>query len=379
MTNSNLRLFHQQINKQMIKIIALLILIVGLVAGVYLVQHPQILKPKAYQDKPSGEGYRKQIPLQKGFAIELSPVERIPSNDMFKLLEPKWVRFVYFADKGIPASIPSEVKILLVLNNEANETVKNVPTHSSTDPYYKFWANYGPQESAWWKDYTDQIWLPFLDEFLNNEQNRRADTLQIWNEQDLCNALTGDCIPADAYAYMLKKSAKKIKEFDTKIKVIMGGVGSGQTNYIVNMKKAYPDVFSQVDAIGLHPYGKSPDGWCQYGPQNQPEKANLNAPECGNAELPYGDLAQSIQEYRAASGLPVWIDEIGLEGSENFQAEYFKRTFAVFLREKIPVAVWFSWSDNIGGTSKGPTKFGLVDSQGTIKEVGVEFRHFGKD
>lgn len=363
----------------MIKIIALLILIFGLGAGLYLVQHPQIFKPKAYYSQPSGDGYRTPIPLQKGFAIELSPVEIIPSNDIYELLEPKWVRFVYFADKGIPASIPSEVKILLVLNNQANETVADVPTKSSTDPYYKVWEHYTAKESAAWKDYTDQTWLPFLDEFLNNEQNRRVDTLQIWNEEDLCNALTGDCIPADAYAYMLKESAKKIKEYDAKIKVIMGGVGSGQVSYIEDMKKAYKDVFSQVDVIGLHPYGKSPDGWCQYGPQNQPEKAYLNAPECGDRELPYGDLAGSIQQYRAVSGLPVWIDEIGLEGSEAFQAEYFRRIFAVFSREGIGVGVWFSWSDNIGGASKDVTKFGLTNRKGAIKEVGVEFRRLGKD
>lgn len=350
----------------MIRIIALLILIFGLGAGLYLVQHPQILKPKAYESQPSGDGYVGPAPLQKGFAIELNPVEIIPPDVIYKLLEPKWVRFVYFADKGIPASIPPKVKILLVLNNQANDTVAAVPTKSSIDVYWKDETHYGPKESAAWKDYTDQIWLPFLDEFLNNEQNRRVNVIQVWNEEDLCNALTGDCIPADAYAYMLKQSAKKIKEYDAKIKVIMGGVASGQSIYIENMKKADRNVFSQVDAIGLHPYGKSPDGWCK-------------SAECGDIFLPFGDLAESIQEYRRLSGLPVWIDEIGLEGSEDFQAEYFKRTFTVFAKEKIPVVIWFSWSDNIGGASKEPTKFGLVNSEGSIKEVGVEFRHFGKD
>lgn len=348
----------------MIRIIALLILIFGLGAGLYLVQHPQIFKPKAEESQPTRDGYIKPVSLQKGFAIELSPVEIIPSDNIYKLLEPEWVRFVYFADKGIPVSIPSEVKILLVLNNQANDTVAHVPTSSSTDDYWKDREHYTPKESAAWKDYTDQIWLPFLDEFLNNEQNRRVNVIQIWNEEDLCEAITGDCIPADAYAYMLKQSAKKIKEYDAKINVIMGGVAWGQVSYIDDMKKVYPDVFSQVDAMGLHPYGKSPDGWCISG-------CEMN--------LPYGDIAESIQIYRKASGKSVWIDEIGIEGSEAFQAEYFKRMFAVFVREKIPLGIWFSWSNNIGGTSKDPTNFGLTDSQGTIKEVGVEFRHFGKD
>ena len=350
----------------MIKIIALFILIVGLVAGLYLVQHPQIFKPKASESQPNGDGFRKVVTLQKGFAIELSPVERIPSNELFKILEPKWVRFVYFSDKAIPSSLPSDVKILLALNNQANATVANIPTHSSTDPNYQSWEDYGPQESAWWKDYTDKIWLPFLNDVLKNEQISRVDTLQIWNEEDLCTAPTGDCIPADAYAYMLKKSAQKIKEFNPKLKVIMGGVASGQPSYIENMKKAYPDVFSQVDAIGLHPYGKSPDGWCQY--KNQ-------QPICDVYDLPFGDLAESIQTYKAVSGLPVWIDEFGKEGPEDYQAEYLKRIFSVFTKEKVPVAIWYSWSDNMVATNGKVSHFGLTDTQGALKEVGIEFRH----
>lgn len=379
----------------MSRIIILLLLIVGLGAGLYLVQHPQIFNPKAYYPPELGydPGERTPYQLEKGFIIELKPEEVVPEKKIFDLLEPKWVRFVYFHDKGIPGGIPSDVKILLVFNNQAKPEIhKSIPTESSTAPpesRLRDINKYTPEDSIAWKKYTDEKFLPVLDEFLKT--NPRVDAFQIWNEQDLCLAKTGDCIPADAYAYMLKKSAQMIKAHDPKIKVIMGGVASGQVGYVDKMKDKSkggdPDVFSQVDAIGVHPYGKSPDGWCQYGSANQPEKAYLNDPMCKNRQLPFGDLGEFIRGYKEHAGIPVWISEIGEEEhSDNWEAEYLKRIYAVFSREKVPAAFWFTWSDHIsaqpsdkvdanGNPVPQVTKFGLVDTEGAIKQSGVEFKH----
>lgn len=278
----------------MSKLIILLLLIVSLGVGLYLVQHPQILKSKAYYpEKASNEqGVKDDSRVEKGFIIELSPVEVMPSEDVFKLLKPKWVRFVYFSNKGIPQGIPSNVKILTVFNNQVKQEIhKTIPTESSTAPEgsrLRDINKYTTEDSAAWNVYTDEKFLPALKEFLIT--NPRVDAIQIWNEEDLCSAKTGDCIPADAYAYMLRESARMIKAHNEKIKVIMGGVASGQIEYVERMKEI-PGVFSQVDAIGIHPYGKSPDGWCQYGSANQPEKAYLNDQKCGDRQLPVETLA----------------------------------------------------------------------------------------
>lgn len=369
----------------MIRIVALLILIVGLGAGLYLVQHPQIFKPKAYY--PPETGYDpnagKEYKLEKGFAIDVSTPEKIPSEKIFKLLGPKWVRFVYFADKGIPSSIPNDVKILIMFNNQVNPEVEKATPHTSVN-FTNAWDNYVPRtDFDVWKNYTDQKFIPALDTFLKT--NQRVDAIQIWNEEDFCGGSTSICIPSEAYVYMLKRSAQTIKSYERNIEVIVGGLVSQRYQYLQFMKKEDPNIFTQVDAAGIHPYGLSPNGWCECGPHNN-DKSCTNPPQdnCGSHELPYGDITEVINHYKSETGLPVWITEIGqTEDSEKWQAEYFKRIFNVFSNNKVPVAIWYSWSDKMQGTldknDPNRPKFGLVDYEGTIKAVGIEFKHFERN
>lgn len=370
----------------MIRIIALLVLIGGLIGGIYLVQHPQVLKPKAYDPETGGKPvYEEQAyKLEKGFQIDASDPEKIPSLKIYDALKPKWVRFVYFEDRGIPSSIPSDVKILLIINQETDKSGEDIPpSHGRTienltsDERFYAWEHIFTQDDVnAWKNYTDRKYLPSLERFLQSGQ--KADAIQIWSEPDFCLGLTGLCIHPEAYAYMLKKSAALVKEYNRNVKVIVGGLASQNFAYVERMKVKEPDVFDQVDAIAIHPYGLYPDG-----PEDQPNGwCHYKSSECP-VSLPYGGVGWVIDKYKEVSGLPVWITEVGQTTSaENWQARYFAKLSKVLSDKKVQVAIWYGWTDKILGPlgkAERDDQWGLVDDYGTIKAVGVEFQDFGED
>lgn len=384
----------------MSKLIILLLLIVGLGAGLYLVQHPQIFKPKAYCPEEdiactdhTTESVPKPYELEKGFAIDLSHPEKIPSQKVFNLLRPNWIRSVYFQEHGIPASIPGNVKILIVFNNQVTPALELVTPRTGTN-FTHSWDTYQPRtDFELWKTFTDKHFIPALNTFL--ESNQRVDAIQIWNEEDFCGGGTGICVPPEAYAYMLKKSSEAVKISERDIKIIAGGLVSQKFEYLEFMKKEIPNIFNLIHAVAIHPYGLSPDGWCQYyndteaNRRDHPDRVvngttRVNEDTCFGHDLPFGEgqtVVDVINKYKSATGLPVWITEIGqTEDPEEWQSEYFKRVFNAFSKALVPMAIWYSWSDKMAGTleANDPNrpKFGLVDYEDSIKAVGIEFKHF---
>lgn len=372
----------------MVRIVALIILIIGIVGGLYLVQHPTIFKPKAYE---SAEAIR----TEKGFQIDTSDPEKVPSKKKFDTLKPDWVRFVYFSDKGVPADIPESVKILLILNNEANDILrvpptphgKDIGTLNSDEAFWAWELIYTPADIQEWKNYIDQKYLPFLEEFLKSKP--RVDAIQIWSEEDYCHGRTGHCIHHEAYAYMLKKSAEIIKRYNSNIKVIIGGLASQNLGYIQKMKETDPKVFDQVDAVGLHSYGLYPDdsssegGWCRCNSLNEDYYCTDNIDQITGQEmcpniLPYGGMGDVIDKYKQETGLAVWITEVGQTSEEEvWQLKYFDKIFKIFEEQKVPVVIWYAWSDKILGPlgkEGADDKWGLVDDYGTIKGVGMRFK-----
>ncbi len=330
----------------MIKIIAMLILIIGLGAGLYLVQHPQIFKPKAY-DAPQGPIVR-NINSEKGFQIDLG-TNKIPSQEVYNTLVPKWVRFVFFPDKGISSSIPATVRKLVVFNNE------------STDG-----APMGKSDLRLWNKYIDNVYIPDLEAFLK-KYSSIVNAIEVWNEEDICPS-DEFCpgVPPRAYAYMLKKAAAKIKSYNPNIEVVIGGFNSGQLSYLQTMQQAEPDVLNQVDAVGVHPYGTSPAGWCKDGKDV----------DCKGIVLPFGDLTDVLNMYKSATGKPVWVTEIGFgTEDETWQAKYLDKTFAVLSNNNVPVVIWYAWSDHMRGGIDEPN-WGLVNERNTIKASGTEFQLF---
>lgn len=328
----------------MIKIIIMLVLIIGLGAGLYLVQHPQIFKPKASEALP-GETVR-NLNSEKGFQIDPG-TDKIPSKDVYNTLAPKWVRFVYFPDKGIPSDIPEAVRKLVIFNNESSQG-----------------APIGKTDLSLWNNYINNRYIPDLEAFLQQYASV-VNAIEIWNEEDICPS-EEFCpgVPPKAYAHMLKEAAAKIKSYNANIKVVIGGLNSGNLSYLQTMQQAEPDVLNQVDAVGVHPYGTSPAGWCKDGKDA----------DCNGIVLPFGDLADKVNMYKDATGKPVWVTEIGF-GTEDevWQAKYLNKSFAVLSSNNVPVVIWFGWSDRMRGGIDEPN-WGLVNDRDTIKASGVEFQ-----
>lgn len=325
----------------------MLILLIGLGTGVYLVQKNgfQIFQSKAY-DAPVPDILR-NINSEKGFQIDPG-TDKIPPTEVYNTLIPKWVRFVYFPDKGIPYNIPATVGKLVVFNNE------------STDE-----APIGEIDLSLWKNYIDNVYIPDLETFLKQYASN-VNAIEVWNEEDVCPSKELFCpgVPAKAYAYMLKEAAAKIKSYNANIAVVMGGLNSGDLGYIQTMQRVEPNVFNQVDAVAVHPYGTSPAGWCKDGKDD----------DCNGIVLPFGDLADVVNMYKSETGKPIWVTEIGF-GTEDevWQAKYLDKTFAELSKLNVPVVIWYSWSDRMKGGIDEPN-WGLVNERDIIKSSGVQFQ-----
>lgn len=199
---------------------------------------------------PQPQQNSRPIPNNKyGIQIDVNELGKIPSRSQFATLNPGWARFVYryFSDFGsnLPR-IPSGVKTLVIFNNESTPDEIEVPL--------------GSPNLETWKRYIDDGFVLALQYMLQTQSG--IDAIEIWNEEDVGEGGRTSWVPPEAYAYMLKESAAVIKKHNPSIKVIMGGLNSGGISYVQRMKQVHPDVFANVDAIGLHPYFTSPKNWC---------------------------------------------------------------------------------------------------------------------
>lgn len=361
------------------------ILIVGLFIGIYLVSKQTTIKSKAYEQRPSqtapvDEDYvpallsTEKLNSEIGIQIDVADNEKIPSRLQFDVLNPGWVRMVY-KDRAVgllnvpscnpntPYSrpkagepcIPDNVKVLLVYNNESAQG-----------------APIGSKDITVWKTYINNIYLPELQDLLLSRYKFHA--LEFWNEEDVCPSKQYYCpeVPAEAYAYLLKHAASIVKSSKTSVPVIMGGLNSGKTAYIKEMIKYEPDVFRQVDGVGLHPYGVSPDGsWCKSGGKTSGCVALLT----------YGEnLAKEIDNFKLATGKPIWVTELGFgvnnnAKAESWQGEYLKRAFKVLSDNGVPVIIWYSWTDKMSGGVDDPG-FGLLKDNSIVKVSGMQFQLF---
>lgn len=180
-----------------------------------------------------------------GIQIDTNMASKVPSASEIIRVGASWVRFVWRPGIGIP-SLPLGAKVLLIVNNESAPPAPIFSTDIQT-----------------WKNYIDNTYLPQLQKILSSNPNVNA--IEVWNEEDLCDRGGSFCpgMPESAYAYLIKKAAAAIKAKNPKIAVIMGGLASGQESYIRNVLRADSTALNQVNAVGLHPYNQSPDGWCK--------------------------------------------------------------------------------------------------------------------
>lgn len=273
-----------------------------------------------------------------GMQMDTHYANKIPNLTQLQQLKPAWVRGDYNKITFSP-NWPASVKAIVLVNNET--------THGQNprrnEPF------------AMWKTYVDTVYVPKLQSILHKSPLISA--IEVWNEEDICHPDFCPYVPPQVYAYLLDHAATTIKAISPRTKVIMGGMAAGQIQYLQDVMRADLTGFSKIDAIGLHPYGASPDGWCVSG--------------CGGNVLKTGDLATKVMDYWTTAGKPVWVTEIGV-ASQNpaWQAEYLIRCFSIFQRLQVPVVIWYAWIDTMN------PDFGLMDGQGNMKLSGYAFRSF---
>jgi hypothetical protein len=273
-----------------------------------------------------------------GMQIDTHDPAKIPNLTQLQLLNPMWVRADY-SKITFSSPWPSSVKTIVLVNNET--------THSHNPGLNTPFSI--------WQAYVDTVYVPRLQQIL--QESPAVPAIEVWNEEDVCSPGFCPYVPAREYAYLLDRAVTTIKSINPATKVIMGGMASGKVSYLSDVMKADPAGFSKIDAVGLHPYGTSPDGWCASG--------------CSGGTLPFGDLATVVTNYQTAAGKPIWVTEIGTGSSDmSWQAEYLWRCFTVLQRLQVPVVIWYAWIDTMN------PYFGLMNAHGIMKPSGAVFRSF---
>lgn len=273
-----------------------------------------------------------------GMQIDTHFADKIPDLTQLKQLRPAWVRGDYNQVTFTP-DWPRNVKSIVLVNNETTKS-KNP---GQNEPF------------STWKTYVDTVYIPKIKDILHKSPSIVA--IEVWNEEDICHPGFCPYVPPQEYAYLLDQAATTIKAISPKTKVIMGGMAAGQVKYLQDVMQANVAGFHKIDAIGLHPYGTSPDGWCVSG--------------CGGNNLTAGDLATKVKSYQTIAHKPIWVTEVGSGSSDQaWQAQYLTRCFTVLQRLQVPVVIWYAWIDTMGPS------FGLVDSQTHMKPSGEAFRGF---
>jgi hypothetical protein len=212
------------------------------------------------------------------------------------------------------------------------------------------------QESC---SYLEGTFRPALKEIAAHYRDR-VSAWEIWNEPDLRWALDelGASTPFNEepnsmhpqhLAALLEIAYSEIKRVAPSRPVIVGGLASGQPDYLRRVRAARQDQLF-ADGVGVHPYGQRVSGW----------------PEGWG----FGELSNLIAQYRVFQR-PLWFTEFGTEALD-IQAEYLTRfyrtTLRNFGRELIPVAFWYGWSLVMKGG------FGILDAAGKEKPVAASLR-----
>jgi polysaccharide biosynthesis protein PslG len=178
-------------------------------------------------------------------------------------------------------------------------------------------------------------WLARLS-YVAQHYGSRIDAWEIWNEPDhppsSCNSDDyNPGIPAGAYGLLLRDAANAIRAQGSSAPIVIGGLDSGQTQYVHTAAAAAGGLYA--DAIAIHPYGVVPDAsWC---------------PDSGeDLNCDWGTLGGKADEYAAASGLPVWVTEFGVKSTDTqHQASYLRDAYAAFAAHGVEHAFVFCESD----------------------------------
>lgn len=204
-------------------------------------------------------------------------------------------------------------------------------------------ASTTPADDAKWTIYR----RAFIDRLKQvvNENKDVVDAWEIWNEPDLfVNEAYDPKIPALEYAKLLIESRDVIRNSGAKGKIIVGGLASGNSTYLRDVKLAMGGSLYGIDGVGVHPYGQRP----------------RNFPETWG----FGELSAFIANYYSVAGIPLWITEIGtddLSKQPSYLGNFYKDIKELYL-SKVEAVFWFCYSDAM------VNPYGLFTANGNTKD-----------
>ncbi len=232
----------------------------------------------------------------------------------------KWVRFVQKSDSFnyralLESYSKAGIKTVLVLNQET------------------LWPSSGNG------NFNDSYIQSFAAKAraLAQKYGSLVSTYEIWNEPDV-SSRASIFVPAERYKILFKQTYGAIKSANPSSQVIIGGLVSGNTDYLDALKE--PGGTLLADGVGIHPYSTDP-----------------------------ATITSTLERYQShTSGKPLWLTEFGWETGENSgqtQANFLGAVYsAIYTNSKlatIPTIMWYSWSDGMG------SGFGLLSKSGVAK------------
>lgn len=291
-----------------------------------------------------------------GIQIDVRDQAKIPTQTQADLVKPKWVRFVYpCTDTASSSACPNDWHKTNLINSIPNsDTIKRLAIVNGETA----WGSpVGSTDVALWRAYIDGKYLPVLKQVVQNT-GFNLSGVELWNEEDHnSDPNVIPYIPQASYAYLLKSSSALIRSINPNLNIISGGI-LGNANYLKEVKAADADAFSDIDAIGVHPY-VTPD--------------NINQ---------ITTILNSLKQSNTQVGItqPFWITEIGTAEfthpqTPKNQKEFMEKAFDQFVTfSPVPQVVnWYAFVDTMGGSDNSQT-WGLFRANGTIKPAGALFK-----
>ena len=182
---------------------------------------------------------------------------------------------------------------------------------------------------------------------------------QIWNEPD--HPPRSDYAPTvreAVFGRMLRRAYDAIKSVDSNLKVVGGGLATGNPSWLTRVVESVGGDFP-ADAIAFHPYGQRP-------------ARDWPSPNWFFGYV--GDLLNNY--YRAGANRPIWITEMGVKEDDLDRdrakvAEFLRRYYRLittYYTDKVQQLIWFCYSDGM------VSPFGLVDGAGQQKPAYQAYR-----
>jgi hypothetical protein len=253
-------------------------------------------------------------------------------------LNPSWVRVELVDGQPtgdvIAAYHARGIKVLLLVDYS---TLGGFPEFTGDQPC----GDWGSYRAAW------------LDRVGQAARTLAPDAWEVWNEPDqpqvACGSDYNPGLPAAEYGALLSDAYALLSPQG--VPVVTAGLDSGQVQYVADMGSV------AADGISIHPYGVVGDpAWC---------------PDPGEGlNCDFGTIAQKLADYHDATGLPVWITELGIQTTDGaHQADYVTGMYGVLANHpEVAHAFYFGLSDAM------VAPFGLTAADGSPKPAYARYQ-----